>query len=337
MVAVMMTIGDRLSGQLCQIWKKLSGGKIGAPYRRRLLDQLLPYISSGNAGLDDELYDVAYAACYDDADLLQLAQAFETMRRDWPQDHARRNYRQLGEREKYLELRQRCMVYGNDYFDLATFHWDSGDLEQALKVAEEGLTRGKGCVDELRLLLSFHAKRSGNRERYLALQFEQAVDRLTLASYKAFQKLCKKAEWQRFEPLLLERLEDAWTSEQLNIYMYRKEHERAMAVLARMRYPVSGWESGNDLFIAKQLEPLFPEQILKFYISGLGNLKESASRSEYAHKALVLATVRRVLVDVLKDEARWLKFAGPVKQNNLTRPAFQQEFAKAVPGWASLK
>lgn len=161
---------------------------------------------------------------------------------------------------------------------------------------------------------------------------EQAVDRLTLESYKALQNLCKKGEWQRFEPQLLECLKKAWETEQLKIYMHRKEHEQAVAVLGRMHYPLGGWESSDELLIAKKLETFFPEVVLKFYLTGLGNLKENATCNEYTRKAKVMTKVRRVLVEVLKDESRWLKFAGPIKQNNLKRPAFQQEFAKAVPG-----
>jgi transposase len=47
--------------------------------------------------------------------------------------------------------------------------------------------------------------------------------------------------------------------------------------------------------------------------------------------------VHHVLVDVLRDAPRWRDFAIKVKQGNIKRPAFQEEFAKAVPGWQALK
>jgi hypothetical protein len=42
------------------------------------------------------------------------------------------------------------------------------------------------------------------------------------------------------------------------------------------------------------------------------------------------------MVDVMKDENRWQKFAGKIKQENLRRQAFQDEFAGVVPGWRDL-
>jgi hypothetical protein len=326
-----------VSSLLQEIAQALSRKKTEAAYRQQLLDNVLPYIESGNAGLDDDLYDVAYAVCYTDDDWRALAEAFETMGGDWKLDHARRIYRRLGNREKYLELRQRKLATGTDYFDLADFHWKAGERHKAMKVAEEGLLRGKGRMDELRQFVARRAKSAGNRERYLALQFDQAIDHLTCDKYKAFRKLCTAAEWKRYEAKILAQLENAWDTEQLRIRMHRKEHEEAVAVLTRSRYPLYAWDSAYELQTARRLESRYPEAILKYYLSGLGNFKSNAPRKEYTRKAQVMKKVHHVLVDVLHDAPRWRDFAIKVKQDNIKRPAFQEEFAKAVPGWQALK
>lgn len=327
----------RVSSLLHEIAQALSRKKIEAGYRQTLLDNVLPYIESGNAGLDHDLYGLAYATCYSDDDWRALAKAFETMGGDWNIDHARRIYRQLGDREKYLELRQRKLATGADYFDLADFHWKAGEKQKAMEIAEEGLLKGKGRMDELRQFVAKRAKFAGNRERYLALQFEQAVDHLTCDKYKAFRKLCTATEWKCYETKILARLENAWNTEQLRIRMHRKEYEEAVAVLSRSRYPLYAWDSAYELQTAKRLEGRYPEAILKYYLSGLGNLKTNAPRKDYARKAQVMGKIHRVLVDVLRDPSRWRDFALKVKQDNIKRPAFQEEFAKAVPGWRELK
>jgi len=326
-----------VSSLLQEITQALSRKKIEAPYRQQLLDNVLPYIRSGNAGVDNDLYDLAYAACYTDDDWWALAEAFESMGGDWKIDHARRIYRRLGNREKYLELRQRKLATGADYHDLADFHWKAGEKQKAMEVAEIGLLKGKGRMDELRQFIARRVKSAGDRERYLALQFDQAIDHLTCDKYKAFRKLCTTAEWKSYEAQILAQVENAWDTEQLRIRMHRKEYEEAVAMLTRSRYPLFAWDSDYELQTAKRLEGRFPEAILKFYLSGLGNLKTNAPRKEYTRKAQVMKNIHHVLVDVLHDAPRWRDFALKVKQDNIKRPAFQEEFAKAVPGWQALK
>jgi hypothetical protein len=328
---------DRVASLLYEIEQKLSRKNIDAGYRRELLYNVLPYIDSGNAGLDDDLYAVAYAACYDDHDLRLLAEAFEAMQGDWKIDHARRIYRKIGDRDKYLELRQRKMIYGGDYHDLASFYWKAGEKKQAMQVAEEGLQKGQGRMDELRQFVAQRAKDSGNRERYLELQYAQAVDHVTCDKYKAFRKLCTQAEWKVYEAMLMGRVKNARASEQLRIRIHRKEYDEAVAVLSKERYPLTVWDSDYQLQTARRLERRFPEEILKYYLSGLGNLKTNATRKEYARKAQVMAKIQRLLVEVLRDKARWRTYAVKVKQNNIKRPAFQEEFTKVVPGWQELR
>ncbi|MCP4755620.1 MAG: hypothetical protein GY866_32555 [Proteobacteria bacterium] len=330
-------VEDNVADLLNQIRKRLDSKKVEPDCRRDILDSVLPYIESGNAGLDDSLDDVAYAACYDDSDLRFLAEAFEEMGGEWKVRNARGIYRRLGDRKKYLELRKRHMTLGADYHDLATFYWESGEKDKALQVAEKGLKKGEGRMEELRRFVADRAEESGDRETYLKLQFDQTTDRLTLDKYLAFKKLCSEAEWDRYEGKILKRMKDVWRTETLKIRMFRQEYDEAVAVLTKGRYPMTSWYDTEEVRIAKKLERAYPEEILKFYISGLGRLKSNDTRKEYARKAAVMAKVRHVLVQVLGDETRWKKYAGKIKQDNIKRPAFQEEFAKILPGWRELR
>lgn len=319
---------------LYDIEKRLNGKLVEEKLRRALLDEVLPFIISGNAGFDDMLYDLAYSACYNNEDLRFLAQSFEAMNSDWPNDHARRIYRKLGDRDKYLELRHKKLEFGADFHDLATFYWNEGNRSQALSVAEEGMKKGKGRMDELRQFMADRARESGNREQYLQLQFDQAADHLTLKNYQKFKQICTEAEWPMYESELLEKLNRTWTSNQLDILMERKDYEKALAVLIKEKYP--NWDSGSVPQTAEKLETLFPDQILAYYLSGFNNMNRETTRRGYAARAKIMLKIRRVMVDVMKDENRWKKFAGKIKQENLRRPAFQEEFAIVVPGWWDL-
>lgn len=327
---------DDVGDLLVQIQEKLATGRIEGEIRRELLEEVLPFIKTGNAGLDDELYAMAFAACYETDDWRYLAQSFEAMQKEWPVGRAREIYRKLGDREKYLELRSRKMEVGADYHDLATYYWDQGDREQALAVAEQGWRLGKGRMDELRQFLAERARETGNRERYMALQFAQATDHLTLGTYKAFKKICTPGEWGAFEARILGCLGGARESEQVKIRMHRGEYEQALAELTKGKYPRHAFDGADELQAAAKLESRFPEEILKYYLTGLGARNVDDTRKEYARKAKVMVKVRHMYVDVLKAEDRWRDFAGKVKKDNLRRPAFQEEFAKAVPGWREI-
>jgi len=289
---------------ICEIIKKLKESDVPVEYREELVNEILPYIQSGNSGLVDNLYDIAYAACYDNTDLRRLAGIFEAMQDEWATDHARRIYRQIGERKKYLELRSFKLQFGMDYYDLAAFYWDEGEKEKAIEVAEKGVEKGQGRLDELRLFLAQRAEESGDRVRSLELQFEQAVEYLTLEKYMNFKKLCTKAEWADYEGMLLTHLDQTWQSEALKICMHRREYDKALAVLLKMGYPVFAYSDDYELKTAKKLEKRFPEQVLKFYKLWLGNLN---SKTIDAIFYLIFVQIRQQLFlpPFQRYAARW--------------------------------
>jgi hypothetical protein len=59
-------------------------------------------------------------------------------------------------------------------------------------------------------------------------------------------------------------------------------------------------------------------------------------RETYAQKAKIAQRVRHMWLDVIKTPAKWEAFARQIKAANLKRPAFQEEFAKLLPGWNAM-
>ena len=62
-------------------------------------------------------------------------------------------YRKIGNDNKYLEMRKADLKYGNDYHDLATFYFEKGGTEKAIKIAYEGLEKGEGNKSDLKKFL----------------------------------------------------------------------------------------------------------------------------------------------------------------------------------------
>jgi hypothetical protein len=128
----------------------------------------------------------------------------------------------------------------------------------------------------------------------------------------------------------------AWPEQQLKIHMHREEYDQAIRVLTTLPYPDSRYGADDALKIAAQLEQTYPDQVLAFYMSALGNLDQNAPRETYAHKAKAAEKVRHMWVDVIKAPAKWKAWAKWVKTLNLRPSAFQEEFAKVVPDWSTL-
>jgi len=322
---------DRVSGLLYALADKLKKGKIPRPHRRMILEDVLAYIKSGNAGMDDDLYEVAYASCRDDEDRRYLAERLEKIGQEWPLDNARRIYRALKDREKFLELRLRKMVYGGDYHDLASFYWEQGEREKALEVGRAGLAKAEGRMTELRLFMADRAKKKGDRAEYLELHFQEATEYLTANSYQAFRELCTAEEWKSYEPQALKAMPRTRTVEQVKIRLLRKERDEAAEILSRER--ICRYMSRELLDAARRLEKSHPEKVLEFYRSGIGSLSRPMPRKEYSQIARVLELIRRVMLETLKDAARWRDFKREVQRKTAGWPAFQEEAAERLPDW----
>ena len=327
---------DHVASLLYEMAEKLNQTPIPTPYRQAVMDEALPYLRSGNAGLDDALYALVDAICQDDSDCLRLAEQLETIERWGARAHARCIYREIGHSEKYLALRLMDMQTGMDYYDLATFYWETGDKQQALTVAEEGLESAIGRMDELRTFLADRAAESGDREKLLALQFDNTLDNLSLTTYKAFKRFCRRAEWAVYEPRLYQAMILNGSTEALKILLHRQEYDIAIDVLTHNHRPQHITFEGEVTKIAKTLEAHYPTELLAWYQSGLGALNRSASRKDYQRSAALMKKVRHLYVNVLKAPTDWQQFAKPIKLRNARRPAFQEEYATTVPGWGKL-
>lgn len=324
---------DQVSDWLSQIEELLKEHDISKEERMTFLEELLPFIQSGNAGMDDALHDAAYAACKDHEDWEYLAESFEKIGGDWLVRQAMKIYRKIGEQEKYLKLRAKKMIYGRDYYDLVTFYSERGDKNRALALAQDGMIKGEGCMEELREFMANHFSESGNRSEFLKIQFMQATDSLYLASYEKFKKECSPAEWQEYEPQILKILEKTSSTVQLKIRMFRQEYEQALHLLQKIGYPSHSWDASSILQEATGLETKFPKQILEFYQQGLGSFAVNAKRKVYIEQARVALKIRHLLINVMNQPEKWKAMLQEMKFLNKRRKSFFEEFSKIIPDW----
>jgi hypothetical protein len=218
------TEAEQAAGLLSDLAERLVSERVPRLVRRSIIDEAVIYI--GRTDLEDALCDVVYAASCNDDDLRYLAERLEGLNRASPLEHARRIYRGLGDREQYLALRTSNMVHGVDYYDLAMFYAEAGETDQALVVAKDGLEKGQGRLEDLRHFLAEHALQTGDRDTYLDLQFQQAIDPLSVQSYQDFRRLCTDSDWLNYESRLMAALTAARPEERLQLHLLRGEDER---------------------------------------------------------------------------------------------------------------
>lgn len=318
---------------LSKIEELLEKREISKEERFVFIEEVLPFIHSGNSGMEDFLYEVVYAACKDKEDWQYLAESLETIGDDWALEHARRIYRKIGEHERYLKLRAKKMIYGLDYYDLVTFYSENGDNDRALIIAQEGMLKATGRMNELREFMAKHFLNKGNRSEFLKIQFMQATDSLSLSSYEKFKNECSSVEWKEYEPQLLSVVEKIEMHEQLKIRMLRHEYEQALHLLQKIGYLGSSWGSPSVFQEASVLETKFPEDILEFYRKELGSYDSSADRKVYAEKARIALKIRHMLLNVINRPEEWKSILNEMKSLNIKRKAFCEEFSKIIPDW----
>jgi len=326
---------DSVGTELYELAERLETVRLIPDDRTTLVDQVCAYIRSGNSGMDDGLYEVAYAASRTDAELRDLAERLVAMGGDWPREHARRIYRSI-DHERYLELRRQKLEYGLDYHDLATALWERGEREKAMDAARTGLGKAKGRLDELRAFVAERALESGDRSQYLDLQYAQAAADLSPESYVHFHNVCSAEEWSVFEPRILAEVARAEPELRLRIHALRGEYVLAGALIATMTCKAAsgGWTGDYGVAeTAKALEAHCPEQVLLHYRSGVPTLRRPLDRKEYSAIAALLVKVRRVWVEILRQPDAWRAYARALKAAHARLPAFQEECARLLPDW----
>lgn len=274
---------DYVSDLLYELSTKLKEFNTSKEFRYDILDCILEYIKSDNAGMSDALYEAAYSIVKNDEDSRHLAECFESIGCN---TNAMGLYKEIKNEENYIRLRKDRLEYGLDYYDLVMFYWDKGSKKEAIDVLEKGLKYGKGRMTELKMFASEQAKENGNRDLYLKLEFDESSERLSHKSYQTIKSKCNVAEWKKYEPLILKRLDRAWPEQKLKIFLSRMDYDSIFKIVTKISYP----EFYSTVTILKSK---FPDEILNYYLRGIGNYNISATRKVYHKNALSAAQVKK--------------------------------------------
>ena len=119
-----------------------------------------------NSSFEDEMVRCFFSACKTKEDWEFLIKKLEEKPTDWDWSIIRKIYQDhLQDDETYLALRSKILKSGNDYWELVTFYRDRQNAQKAREIAEIGIEKGQGRLDDLFEYLTQLYTSEGNQER----------------------------------------------------------------------------------------------------------------------------------------------------------------------------
>lgn len=303
--------------------------------RMRLIDDLFQFLD--NLPFLEGITKVMLAAAHSDDERMTLATCFDqSPRNGYLKQLARAIYREVGDDEAYLASRLSNLIFAEDYYDLALFYADKGELQKAVEIAEQGLAVRTGSKQELRVFLADYAlNHQRDRQHYLQLMYENMLERFSLQSYITFHAYCSQSEWLEYEPGILKRLKSQSVYTRLSIFLHRHEKQAALAILLEASDGVV-FPDGKLLEYAQYLEADFPIEILRFYQALVQNERFNTGRPAYTKQAKLTVRIREIYLNHLKQPAKWHQFRRELKHRHLSKSAYQAVFTDWVYDWTKL-
>lgn len=135
-------------------------GKISTESKFEFMDELFEEYNVGNSGFEDKMMDICFTLCKTKEEWQYLVKKLGEKPTEWRRDlimQIQKKY--LQDDDAYLKMRKEDLRYGMDYWDLAEFYIQRGEIKKAVEITEDGLLNGDGRLTELfEFLSNYYAK-----------------------------------------------------------------------------------------------------------------------------------------------------------------------------------
>ena len=307
---------------LCQLIPELTWET-----RREIMDEMLVQYHYGNSGFDDLLTDTCFEMCKEREEWLYLAEKLLEFNGRWDRKLAMDIYKTIGDDKSFLDLREKNLQYGMDYYELVDFFDEQGNVEKALSYAQKGLEKGDGRVDylikylfdhyeekkdtdalekiiqtcehikkELSLVydrISAYYKACGNYEsakKYVLKTFEHSKNHGLDKQYNKIKEYLNESDWQEVHNTLFSELKKRDITGYLHICLDEGLKREVYNIITE-RKPVFGAFSlfGVDYdFFADKLKHDFPEEIREYFTKlAVGLVEGGAGSNRKSYKQAV--------------------------------------------------
>lgn len=335
-------------------------GGLSTASKLEFLDEAFEEYNINNSGFEDGLMEIFFEICQTKEEWEYLVKKLDEHPTEWRKEQIMNIQREyLHNDEAYLQERMQILSSGMDYWDLVKFYVEKGDRKKALETAEEGILKGKGRLNELfEFLWGYFSKKedTANLERLVQTtlshnteqknmldrlfeyyrskgDYDRAKDALLrsfefvreqyYAEYKRMKEFLKATDWKSIEPEIFNKIKEKDFHDYLRICLDKGMKETVLKSILNPPKNRFGYSIEVDFDeFADELIYDFPKEIIEYYWQKAYRKIPGGNRKTYSSAVKDLGKVKKIYIDVLRNEAGWIKRFSDLKSEFKKRPAF---------------
>lgn len=347
-------------GYLEKISELIQERGLSTAAKLEFLDEAFKEYNIHNSGFEDGLLDIFFEICQTKEEWEYLVKKLDEYPSDWRKEQIMTIQREyLHDDEAYLQERMQILSSGMDYWDLVEYYVEKGDQVKALETAEMGVLKGEGRVTELfEFLWEYYSKKEDtvNLERLVQTalsrntqqknmlgrlfeyyrskgDYESAKAALLKSfeftrdkSYEEYKKLkgfLKVPDWKSIEPEIFNRIKEKDFHDYLRVCLDKGMKETVLKSIFNPPKNRFGYSIEGDFDeFADKLANDFPDKIIEYYWQKAYRNIPDGNRKTYSIAAKYLGKVKDIYINILKNEAGWIKRFSDLKSEFKKRPAF---------------
>ena len=303
--------------------------------RKEILDEMLEQIIYDNSSFNDILFDIIYdEICQKDNEYLYLADLLSKHNGKYYKKMAASIYLERGNDEKFLEIQKENLEYASDYIKLAKYYQKNKEIDKALKIAWDGLSKCDSRLDEIyKFLFDYYTKKDDEAmlwELYNKGKNKSfSLDYITELMYNYFEKQnditnqkkmllnlinissrndigkwykkCKNelnaSEWEKEKGKILARVKNKNIALYLDICLENENTKEVLEYLLKTtnRRSFSNIDYGHRY--SKKLSKFYPNEIIELYWKEVRFFVNMGKRKNYSHAVNVLKEIKSIMTN----------------------------------------
>lgn len=270
-------------------------------------------------------------------------------------------YREIGENEKYLEIRKENLNTTDQYWELLQYYEEKNKKDLALETALDGLEKGDGGIEkifgyifkfysrqnndekleelyekamkknynyakfEITELMYNYYKKNNNYEKMKNLLLrlvELTHDDNLLDWYQKCQNELSKGDFELHEEQIINIIKNKSVSEYLKICLVKNNKKEVLDYLQKNLY------IDRDHYFSEKLLSEYPKEILELYWKEAQDYANMGQRHNYDSCVSVLSIIKKIMYSGNWEDEWKIKFEAFFEKNKKKRLLVERMKAK---------